>query len=864
MAAVTACVVGGAMLVSGTVKAISGAKDKKKARKKQEAAEQGLKDAQNAMKAVDTSNPFEDAKNAFAGLDNKMAGLDNKMSGLENAYEGAENKFAGMENKMKGQKNAMEGMENAFEDLEVNTQQAEFEAQQNQQNQANIMSSLAGSAGGSGIAALAQSMANQGALQSQKASASIGAQEAANASKAASASQDIQSKIASEQSRLDTKEREADMDIQKTQMSADDAMQSAKLGEDSRLQMAEATEASKLQMAEATEASNLQKMEAQGDMDVQKLKGDGQLASANLEMQKQNSLMQSSLSQAQMASGEKQAGDSKMWGGISDGISGVAKIFSDKRLKENIIKIRYSDSGIPIYHFNYIGDSQVWSGAMAQDLLELNREDAVGTSNGYYTIDYNLIDIDMKKIHSSPLKQLASNPQEEMQRQKDMTNAGLDIIGGATKRKNWEQLQLDIKNIEPAAMKHRKAIDRALLDNDRKNYEKGDQTDLPKGYADCGFALIKRYKEEMLKALKEDDETLKSNVNKKLAKLKSSVDIVRENIADFYLDIFSDETLLSKGVSQQQISFATQMYCQNPMLKVVYAAEEDVKAGLTDYYGNIVQIDELYCIVYDFKGNAVMIGVFDGNKDFFLRNNLKAMEYINFLNDTFAQAQEALKSKAAIKIDIGRIDYFINTFFGFNDGTASKEQDELVLMFCHDSEVLRDGGTFRRHLYEHPNIDNLNYGGFDWDNLEFKMPLGPGDKGHWTDNIDDRDRLLLVDAIINVDSPFFNMILLRTLVKEYYTYKIENAWWKGMGFPEGKIEIMRLKIKELTKSRFEKEKAEAAQNGMLDFTFDGKVHPTGMTPEKIKKQEDDRSKAFDKANPKPKEVEETPDVKQPE
>ena len=182
-------------------------------------------------------------------------------------------------------------------------------------------------------------------------------------------------------------------------------------------------------------------------------------------------------------------------------------------------------------------------------------------------------------------------------------------------------------------------------------------------------------------------------------------------------------------------------------------------------------------------------------------------------------------------------------------------------MFCHDSEVLRDGGTFRRHLYEHPNIDNLNYGGFDWDNLEFKMPLGPGDKGHWTDNIDDRDRLLLVDAIINVDNPFFNMILLRTLVKEYYTYKIENAWWKGMGFPEGKIEIMRLKIKELTKSRFEKEKAEAAQNGMLDFTFDGKVHPTGMTPEKIKKQEDDRSKAFDKANPKPKEVEETPDVK---
>jgi len=829
MAAVTAAVVGGAMVVAGTVKAIQGGKEKRSAKQKQAAAEAGLHAAQDALAAVDTSNPFEDAKNAYEGLENKM-------SGLENVYDDAENKFADMENKFKGQKNAMEDMENAFEDLTVNTQQAEFEAQQNAQNQANIMSSMAGAAGGSGIAALAQSMANAGSLQAQKASASIGAQESANQMKAAQADQDIQGKIATEQSRLDTQERAADMEIQKTQMSAEDAMQSARLGEASRLQMAEATEASRLQMAEA-----------QGEMEVQKLKGEGAMWSADAEMNKQNSLMQSKMQEAQMAAQEKAAGDKKMWGGIGDAISGVGKIFSDKRLKENIIKIKYSESGIPIYHFNYKGDNTTWSGTMAQDLIDMGREDVVSTTNGYYKVNYNLIDINMKKIKSSPLKQLGATPQEEMNKQKQMVEAGLDIIGGATKRKNWEELQLNIKDIEPESMKHRKLLDQSLRDKERSGWDVGNQISLPKAYADAGFILVKQYKEEMKIALENDDEKAKGIVKTKLAKLKEAVTVVKEAIAEFFDDHFNSESLLSKGVSAQQISFATQMYCNNPELTIVHASNQDVLDGVTDYFGEVVKEEGMYAIVTDFYGNPVMLNVYDGNKDMFIRNNLKAMEYINFLNETFQTAQEANAGKSAVKIDLGRIDYFINTMFGFNDGTASKEQDELVLMFCHDSEVLRDGSTFRRHLYEHPNIQDLNYGGFDWDKLEFNLPLGPGDKGHWTDEIDDMDRLRLVDAIVNQDNPFFNMNLLRTLVKEYYTYKLENAWWKGMGFPEGKIEVMRLKIKELTKDRFKKEKAEASRNGQLDFTFDGKVYPTGMTPEKIKKQEEERAKVLNKA-----------------
>jgi hypothetical protein len=71
-------------------------------------------------------------------------------------------------------------MENTMEDLTVNQQQAQFEAQQNQQQQANILGGLRESAGGSGIAALAQQMATSGQLASQRAAASIGAQESLN------------------------------------------------------------------------------------------------------------------------------------------------------------------------------------------------------------------------------------------------------------------------------------------------------------------------------------------------------------------------------------------------------------------------------------------------------------------------------------------------------------------------------------------------------------------------------------------------------------------------------------------------------------------------------------------------------------
>jgi hypothetical protein len=105
-------------------------------------------------------------------------------------------------NEMKRQKEAFSAidtsnpylnMENTMEDLTVNTQAADMQAQQFQQSQANILDNMRGAAGGSGVAGVAQALAQQGQLAAQQSSASIGAQEAANQMAAAQEAGRLQS-----------------------------------------------------------------------------------------------------------------------------------------------------------------------------------------------------------------------------------------------------------------------------------------------------------------------------------------------------------------------------------------------------------------------------------------------------------------------------------------------------------------------------------------------------------------------------------------------------------------------------------------------------------------------------------------------
>ena len=96
--------------------------------------------------------------------------------------------------------NPYANMENVYEDLTVNTQAADFAAQQQSQGMANTMQSMKGAAGGSGIAALAQAMAGQQSQNAQSASADIARQEAGN--------QKAQAQMAGQ---LQSMEREGDM-----------------------------------------------------------------------------------------------------------------------------------------------------------------------------------------------------------------------------------------------------------------------------------------------------------------------------------------------------------------------------------------------------------------------------------------------------------------------------------------------------------------------------------------------------------------------------------------------------------------------------------------------------------------------------
>ena len=103
--------------------------------------------------------------------------------------------------------NTFKNMENKMEDLTINQKGAQFEAEKGAQSRANTMQSLQGAAGGSGIAALAQQMANSGQLAAQEASDKIATQEAAN-QKAAS----------KEAASLQMKEREGEAVAQQRQM----------------------------------------------------------------------------------------------------------------------------------------------------------------------------------------------------------------------------------------------------------------------------------------------------------------------------------------------------------------------------------------------------------------------------------------------------------------------------------------------------------------------------------------------------------------------------------------------------------------------------------------------------------------------
>ena len=272
-----------------------------KAAKKAEAAMDGpdgtraqLKRAREAMHNLDTSNPFEGMQNQFEGMENKM------------------------------------------EDLTVNQKEAEFASQQFAQSQSNIMSGLRGAAGGSGIAALAQSLAQQGQLAAQKSAAGIGQQEAANQAKAATAAANIQQQ-----------ERSGAAQVAQQIAAGEAASQTRELQKTQQLFQNAADEQAAAQ-AKADQAT-AQKNQAIGDA-------------------------------------------------ISGGIGIIGDLVgSDRKLKKNIKLIGKSPSGLNIYAFEYINKlfgEGIYQGVMSDEIPT----NAVVNNGNYDMVDYSKLDVEFKQI----------------------------------------------------------------------------------------------------------------------------------------------------------------------------------------------------------------------------------------------------------------------------------------------------------------------------------------------------------------------------------------------------------------------------------------------------------------------------------
>ena len=258
------------------------------------------------------------------------------------------NPYAGMENQYAG-------MENVMADLTVNQQQAQFQTQQAAQQRANIMQGLRGAAGGSGVAGLAQAMAQQGQLATQQISASIGQQEAAN-----------RRAMAQEASRLQEMERRGAGSVDLQQRQGEAMVQQAETGREATLLGMQYGE---LQAAQAGVQAAYQNQQSALAMDMERI-------------------------------GQNKALTGQIIGGVAAGAGALAGGFiakSDRDLKKNIKKTGKSPSGLNIYTFEY-KNSEYGKGLFQGVMSDEVPLKAISIIDGYEHVDYSMLDVEFKKL----------------------------------------------------------------------------------------------------------------------------------------------------------------------------------------------------------------------------------------------------------------------------------------------------------------------------------------------------------------------------------------------------------------------------------------------------------------------------------
>ena len=71
---------------------------------------------------------------------------------------------------------------------------------------------------------------------------------------------------------------------------------------------------------------------------------------------------------------------------------------SDIKLKTDIAEIGTSPSGLTIYSYRYLGHDALFSGVMAQEVLNHTPEAVVALPGGFLAVDYGQIDVEMTRL----------------------------------------------------------------------------------------------------------------------------------------------------------------------------------------------------------------------------------------------------------------------------------------------------------------------------------------------------------------------------------------------------------------------------------------------------------------------------------
>ena len=77
--------------------------------------------------------------------------------------------------------------------------------------------------------------------------------------------------------------------------------------------------------------------------------------------------------------------------------AGIGK-YSDKTLKENIVKVGQSPSGFNIYEWNYLWSPERFRGVIAQEVQKIKPKAVLSNIFGHLLVDYSKLDVNMERI----------------------------------------------------------------------------------------------------------------------------------------------------------------------------------------------------------------------------------------------------------------------------------------------------------------------------------------------------------------------------------------------------------------------------------------------------------------------------------